>query len=377
MVLCALLLSSCSPDFSSSSSSDYDTAPPASSNPAAPPDASSRPLLPGQVDSPKTPDGLPALMPERALKYDRLFTEDIQDPAVRVRRVENAVMDLRHDFEAVLPTIVHLAAIEKDMQQLTEQLGTLLPNEPRNAAVSNASMAVPPEEPGSSAAMLGAGSPVIPAVTTPPPAPQAQAERAAEAPQAAAALPPAQKEQVPKTAPPPPQQAAPETAPETTSAAPQPPPVAPPPPETEAAAQAPPVQLAPPTQALPAPPPPAAPKAAGTGGVRVERVRLGEQPGGKIRMVLDLTGKADYRFDIDNEEKLLLVELPKTGWSGETGRTLAGNPLIQSYDVQKTDSGGSRMIVTLRKGAKVTYNSLLLPAGGSGYRVVLDLQAAP
>jgi hypothetical protein len=106
-------------------------------------------------------------------------------------------------------------------------------------------------------------------------------------------------------------------------------------------------------------------------------VRLGEQPGGKIRMVLDLTGKADYRFDIDNEEKLLLVELPKTGWSGETGRTLAGNPLIQSYNVQETGSGGSRMIVTLRKGAKVTYNSLLLPAGGSGYRVVLDLQAAP
>jgi hypothetical protein len=106
-------------------------------------------------------------------------------------------------------------------------------------------------------------------------------------------------------------------------------------------------------------------------------MRLGAQPGGKTRLVLDLTGWTAYHFDIDNEEHLLIIELPKTGWNGEPGKAIAGNPLIASYDVQKTDDGGTRLIITLRKNAKTTYDGLLSPQGASGFRVVLDLQAAP
>ena len=58
-------------------------------------------------------------------------------------------------------------------------------------------------------------------------------------------------------------------------------------------------------------------------------------------------------------------------------KAIAGNPLIASYDVQKTDDGGTRLIITLRKNAKTTYDALLSPQGASGFRVVLDLQASP
>jgi hypothetical protein len=123
--------------------------------------------------------------------------------------------------------------------------------------------------------------------------------------------------------------------------------------------------------------PAATPAPASGSGVNVQRMRLGAQPGGKTRLVLDLTGWTAYRFDIDNEEHLLIIELPKTGWNGEPGKAIAGNKLIASYDVQKTDDGGTRLIVALRKDAKKTYDALLPPQGASGFRVVLDLQASP
>jgi hypothetical protein len=336
-------------------------------------------------------------MPERSLKYEKLFTDDIQDPIERIKRVENAVMDLRHDFEAVLPSIIRLVAVEKDIQQLTEQLGTLLPNEPQNAVVSDAGTLAPPEGVGTPASVPGAGSPGLPANTAPVAIQAAPPPSAVSPPEtvAMAAAPPATPTQPPQyAAPVPPMEAPPQQVPKTASPAafapPEtatPPPTQPPPapvpiqpPQNTGWQTAKPVQNMPaPVMTLPASSVPAAKtpaSASSGGGTKVERLRLGAQPNGKTRLVLDLTGKAAYHFDIDNEEHILIVELPKAGWNAETRKTVSGNAFISSWETQKIDGGGTRLIVTLRKGAKIGYDALLPPAGGSGYRVVLDLQAA-
>lgn len=96
---------------------------------AAPPDAAKRPLKPGQSDRPLGPDGLPQLQ-AKGINYEQLFTERMSDDEQRFDRVENAVLDLRRDFEAVLPAVMRLVAVEGDIQNLVGQLETLLQNEP-------------------------------------------------------------------------------------------------------------------------------------------------------------------------------------------------------------------------------------------------------
>lgn len=95
-----------------------------------PPGMDNRPLQPGQSGGEFTPDGLPALQPARGVNIENLFAENIKDPVERVKRVENAVVELRRDFNAVLPAIVRLSAVEADMQELLRQLESLLRSEP-------------------------------------------------------------------------------------------------------------------------------------------------------------------------------------------------------------------------------------------------------
>lgn len=141
LLLCSLLLSSCGP-ISNPFSNNQNTAnagsavaaaPTATIAPMSPPGASVRPLQPGQSNTQYLPNGLPALQPAHGVNVDQLFADDIQDPIQRIKRVENAVKDLRHDFDAVMPSIVRLVAVEDDMQQLVTQLQTLLRNEPPTA----------------------------------------------------------------------------------------------------------------------------------------------------------------------------------------------------------------------------------------------------
>lgn len=102
---------------------------------APPPNAETRPLKPGQSDRPIGPDGLPQLQ-AKGINYEQLFTERLSNDEDRFDRLENAVLDMRRDFEAVLPSVIRLVAVEKDIENLVGQLETLLQTEP-----------LPPESP--------------------------------------------------------------------------------------------------------------------------------------------------------------------------------------------------------------------------------------
>jgi hypothetical protein len=78
--------------------------------------------------------GLRALQPLKGVNTDTLFSENLKDPEARFERLENAVLDLRREFETMKPSIVRLVAVESDIQELMGQLEVLLREEPMASA---------------------------------------------------------------------------------------------------------------------------------------------------------------------------------------------------------------------------------------------------
>ncbi len=106
----------------------------------------------------------------------------------------------------------------------------------------------------------------------------------------------------------------------------------------------------------------------------VTGVRIGEH-GDKTRIVFDLTAKAkpDFNYDLDNAEKLLLINLPASAWAGaESGKASAAAPLIQGWTVQK-EAAGSTLAIQLKKGARVLSTEYLKAEGKDGPRLVVDI----
>lgn len=301
--------------------------------PAAPPGAEKRPLKPGQTNRPLGKDGLPQLQ-AKGINYEQLFTERISDDNRRFERVENAVMDMRRDFEAVLPAVMRLVAVEDDIQNLVGQLETLLRNEPSSAPLI-------PTEPLPAHPMPPVIEDLAPEPgTTPTPGETAVRTDSMETAQTGPT------EIIPEAASPPEAEAAPPPPPTPISAA--------PPPET-------------------APPPPA--PATSVAGNAVSAMRFGVD-GGKTRIVFDSDASVTYKKDLDNDENLLVVELPGMGWNAGAAGTPPSDSHVQSWIAQPlSDAGGTRVIMILRKPATVSYEATLKPEPGSPHhRLLLDLR---
>jgi hypothetical protein len=115
-----------------------------------------------------------------------------------------------------------------------------------------------------------------------------------------------------------------------------------------------------------------APAAAGHGN-SVTGVRIGEH-GSKTRLVFDLQGKTKpaFKYDLDNAEKLLLVDMAATGWTGGTaGRPKS--PLIDSWTVTEGNEGGSSVAIQLKKSARVISTQFLGAEGKDPARLVVDI----
>lgn len=130
-----------------------------------------------------------------------------------------------------------------------------------------------------------------------------------------------------------------------------------------------------PVEAKPLPPvseKKATPAKAAKGPLKVQQVRVGEQAGGKTRIVLDTTAPAKISYDIDNGEKILLIEVPDASWGAQQAQTLRNAGLVSSYKAE-SDASGSRLIVQLKGPAQIVGTSRLDPSKDAGHRVFLDL----
>lgn len=134
-----------------------------------------------------------------------------------------------------------------------------------------------------------------------------------------------------------------------------------------------------------APPPPSAPvvtpaaakaaPSAPSGGASVSNMRFGEHPG-RTRLVLDLSGPSPYKTELDNTEKLLLVQIPKASWSAKTQEKLSKHPLIAGYTAQPSSDGGTTLAIELAKPVKLVSESSLPPnATYQNHRIFIDLAA--
>lgn len=125
------------------------------------------------------------------------------------------------------------------------------------------------------------------------------------------------------------------------------------------------------------PPPPTPPKDTGSGSTQVYDLRVGEHTD-KTRLVLDVSTQTPYSTDLDNEEKLLVVELPEATWSAEKVRSFPASKVLASYRVDSVNNGqGSLLVLQLKSSATILFSGKLPAANGTGQRIVIDLGGAP
>jgi len=110
------------------------------------------------------------------------------------------------------------------------------------------------------------------------------------------------------------------------------------------------------------------------GGSAVTNVRFGEHPD-KTRLVFDTSNKVSFSYDIDNNERILMLNLPGVSWQGAQQMQVRNSPFVAAYNVIPDNQGGHQVAIQLKRSARVLWAQALEPGGPQGHRIVLDLGA--
>ncbi len=303
------------------------------------------------------------LQPSMGLNTKRLFSESLGNENARLDRLEAAVQAMRDDFDTLTPSISRLIAVESDIQELVNQLNTLVQGEgasgTRNDEISvsqldndpgaiNRAMGLP-EGAGFTEGALQNGTGEAP---QPPPAPAAAATtqplQIAPPPPIMAASPPLAPIPAPAM-----------MAPANRTETPQPPP---------AAAQ-------PPRPPDPSPPMMAVTETTTTtttGQPQLANVRMADS-GGKTRIVMEATGLMPYMADLDNSENILTV-IFSAGSSIDINALGLHSSLIRSVTMTPQPNGGFVLAFTLNKGSSILNQGKIAPnADNPRHRIFIDL----
>ncbi len=272
---------------------------------ALPPSFNHQPLKAGQLDTQYMPNGMPALKPMKGVNADILFSENIKNTGERFNRVENAVVDLRKEFEIYKPSIVRLAAVESDIQNLIKELEVLLQETPNL------------EQPLDLTSNSDKAELQVSQLDPQPVMPQSENQK---------------KQSVKKV-----------------------------------------VNKPPPAKTKPKEkPPPAKPQ---YDGIVAKNLRAGEHAD-KLRIVIDTNKYTDFTIDLDNDEKLIIIEMPKARWIGNESKNFKSSKLLESFSVEPINNGkGSMIILSLRKDTSIMQEKRLSPDASNPYhRIYFDLK---
>jgi hypothetical protein len=379
---------------------------------AAPPGAAAAQAAAG----PTPMDAFRSLAPPEGMKFTPLFSAPAGSDDARFDRLEQAVQSLRNDFDTVTPTLVRLAAIEKDIRELVGELRTItdggpiveaVPATPVEAAVIPGTVLASPA-PAPKAAPAPAAPPPqsqpAPAPAQPIPGEDIAGGTEAEAARSAAPVPTAPSSPVtpeaastgqlppdgaaspvsPKAAPAP-------SAPAPAAAAPAPAPLPEEPLPLSPVQSAP--AVAPEEAAAPAlaPPAPLATEAAmpeaaaatpAIEGAAAPRVAMGQIMGDirdirigdhidKTRIVLDATVKAPYKASLSADGRRLFIELPQYAWKAAPAWSARTATLVSGYRY-----ADGLLTLDLLAPASLRAQSSLPAASGTGERIVIDLFSA-
>lgn len=114
-----------------------------------------------------------------------------------------------------------------------------------------------------------------------------------------------------------------------------------------------------------------APAPAAASSWMINGLRAGEHPG-KTRIVLDASASGAYTVEIDNTEKVLIINLPGARWSGPPQADLKTS-IVSGYSVQNAAGGDLVIVVSLNRAARIASKMIIPPSGNSGTRIVIDL----
>ncbi len=303
--------------------------------------------------TPSPMDTFRALAPPEGLSFTPLFNEPVKDSDARMKRLEDAVQTIRNDFDTVVPTMVRMVAIEKDIKGLVAQLQTL--TDGGQLAAQPVPAVTPQELPPAVAddkkippADAGKPIPGEDVAKGTEPAKAATAEAGPVAPSSLVAPEAAPKGELP-----------PEGAASPSSNTPvdikpqaQPAPAA----ETKPAA--------PPTEKTEA----AAPQPSASTGGDVTGIRIADHPD-KTRVVLDMTAKSAGAVKLENNGKTLVIDLSQMNWLGKKSWDADTAQLISGYHMEE-----GNLHVDLMYASQIKNQSTLLPSGNNkSYRLVIDL----
>lgn len=104
----------------------------------------------------------------------------------------------------------------------------------------------------------------------------------------------------------------------------------------------------------------------------VRQIRIGDDAD-KTRVVFDLSRKVGFVTDLDNNEKILIIDVDAGEFTAPAGASFAKSPLVASYTAQALSGGKSRVILQLRDDVDIARTQMLPPNGEKGDRIVLDL----
>ena len=286
---------------------------------ALPPRFDNKPLKPGQTSSPIMPNGLPALSPMKGINVETLFAEKIKNSGERFDRVENAVVDLRKELETYKPAIVRLAATESDIQNLIKELEVLLQETPIPQPpldLSGGGGGAEAEYDRTMQSVMDDIKPLDPQPATPPHSstpPKSPLEKAYEAP--------TKKATPPKS------------------------------------------------------PPKKQSKRNFNGVTTALNFRVGKHDD-MLRVAFDINANTPFSIELDNDENLILMELPQASWDGKNEQSFPNSALLETLSVEPTNGGkGSMVIISLKKDTKILQRKHLSPDKSSDYhRVYFDLK---
>lgn len=317
-------------------------------DPLLPPGGTVRPAQIGETGRERSPEGLPLLQP-KGLKAEDLFREPVKDTDQRLKRLENAVTEIRRDLDAALPAINRLVAIEGDIQELIQQLQTITGD---GGGSGLPTIAPPPPPDGLVNDLNATGQTIEPLapedlgvaiepMQSPLPTPQTF-EAANPVPVASPALAPV------AIAPPLP------TAPVVLPATP--------------AAKTPIKPAAKPT------PPPKAEKhvSAAPKSLAVDAVRVGDHPD-KTRIVIDSATPITMNADLDLQEKVLILDVQGAHAASGT-KKIADSKMVRSFNIKPSGAGAAQAVFELSGQTKILRSSVMPPTPENPhYRAIIDL----
>ncbi len=289
---------------------------------AIPPRFGDEPPKPGQTDSQLMPNGLPALSPMKGINIENLFAEKINDTDERFDRVENAVIDIKKELEAYKPAIVRLTAAESDIQNLIKELEVLLQE-------------TPPQQPPLD--LSGGGG-------------SADTEASRTMQNVMQDI----EHSTPQSAPTPPHTYTPvkqqNKLATTTSTTTMPSPLT----KQEKRHNNVDKDNSHPT---------------------AKNFRIGEH-GDILRIAFDTNVKTPFNIELDNDEHLILIELPQASWDGKHEQSFPNSALLETLSIEPTNGGkGSMVIISLKKDTQILQRKHLSPDKSSDYhRVYFDLK---